>query len=112
MQDLRSEDFRLFEDQAPQKIESFSVEGNEPVSIAFLLDVSGSMRQSGKLESAKDAVRYLVETLRQGDRFALICFADEQVSWVTEFTAKFAPNCVERDRSTAMTMFAAPVVGV
>ena len=87
VQDLRSQDFRLFEDQAPQKIEFFSVEGNEPISIAFLLDISGSMRQSGKLESAKDAVRYLVENLRRGDRFALVCFADEQVSWVTEFTS-------------------------
>jgi Ca-activated chloride channel family protein len=87
VQDLRSQDFRLFEDQAPQRIEFFSTEGDEPISIAFLLDVSGSMRQSDKLESAKDAVRYLVERLRPADRFALICFADEQVSWVTEFTS-------------------------
>jgi Ca-activated chloride channel family protein len=28
-----------------------------------------------------------VENLRALDRFALICFADEQVSWVTEFTS-------------------------
>ena len=87
VQDLRSEDFRLFEDQSLQKIEFFSVEGNEPISIAFLLDVSGSMRQTGKLESAKDAIRYIVENLRPADRYALICFADEQVSWVTEFTS-------------------------
>lgn len=87
VQNLRPEDFRLFEDRVPQTIQHFSVEGSEPIAIAFLLDVSGSMRQSGKLEAAKDAIRYLVESLRAQDRFALVCFADEQVAWVTEFTS-------------------------
>src|SRR4029077_8442930 len=60
---------------------------NEPVAIAFVLDVSGSMRQSGKLVAAKEAIRFFVDQLRPQDRFALICFADDQVSWVTEFTS-------------------------
>lgn len=84
---LKAADFRLFEDRVPQKIQSFWIEGNEPVSIAFLLDVSGSMRQSGKLAAAKDAIRHFVANLRAQDRFALICFADEQVAWVTPFTS-------------------------
>lgn len=87
VQNLGRQDFRLFEDRVPQKIEFFSVEGAEPIAIAFLLDVSGSMRQSGKLEAAKDMIQYLVESLRPQDRFALVCFADEQVAWVTEFTS-------------------------
>lgn len=84
---LRADDFRLTDEQVPQQIKYFSVESNEPVAIAFVLDVSGSMRLSGKLEAAKEAIRFFVDQLRPQDRFALICFADEQVSWVTEFTA-------------------------
>ncbi len=84
---LKAGDFRLTEESVPQRIQYFSVESDEPVAIAFLLDVSGSMRQSGKLDAAKEAIRYFVDQLRQQDRFALICFADDQVSWVTEFTS-------------------------
>ena len=84
--DLRKKDFRLFEDREPREIRYFSGELREPVSVAFLLDVSGSMRQLEKIEHAKEAIRFFVDQLRPGDRFALICFADEQVAWVTEFT--------------------------
>jgi len=84
---LKAADFRLTDERVPQTIKYFSVESNEPVAIAFVLDVSGSMRQSGKLVAAKEAIRFFVDQLRPQDRFALICFADEQVSWVTEFTS-------------------------
>jgi Ca-activated chloride channel family protein len=84
---LRAGDFTLTDERVPQQIKYFSVESAEPVTIAFVLDVSGSMRQSGKLDAAKEAVRFFVDQLRPQDRFALICFADEQVSWVTEFTS-------------------------
>jgi Ca-activated chloride channel family protein len=84
---LTAKDFTLRDESVLQQIKYFSVESNEPVSIAFLLDVSGSMRQSGKLDAAKEAVRHFVDELRPQDRFALICFADEQVAWVTPFTS-------------------------
>lgn len=84
---LKIGDFKLTDESVPQKIKYFSVESDEPVSIAFVLDVSGSMRQSGKMEAAKEAIRFFVDQLRPQDRFALICFADDQVSWVTEFTS-------------------------
>lgn len=84
---LEAGDFSVFEDRVRQDIEFFSADLGQPVSIAFLLDVSGSMRISGKLEAAKEAIRYFVDGLRPGDRFALIAFADEQVDWVTEFTS-------------------------
>jgi VWFA-related protein len=84
---LTARDFTLTDERVPQQIKYFSVESAEPVSIAFVLDVSGSMRQSGKMEAAKEAIRFFVDQLRPQDRFALICFADDQVSWVTEFTS-------------------------
>lgn len=83
---LGAEDFVLLEERVPQQIDSFWVEDAAPVDMAFLLDVSGSMQMSGKLRAAKEGIRYLVESLRPDDRAALICFADEQVAWVTEFT--------------------------
>lgn len=80
-------DFQVWEDHVRQQIEYFSVEAQEPLAVAFLLDVSGSMRQLGKLEAAKEAIAYFVESLRPRDQFGLVCFADEQVAWVTEFTS-------------------------
>ena len=84
---LTADDFKLLEDYIPQKIQFVSAESDAPVSVAFLLDVSGRMRVSGKLEAAKEAIRYFVDSLRPQDRFALIAFADEQVAWITEFTS-------------------------
>jgi VWFA-related protein len=83
---LGEEDFRLYDDGTLQEIRYFVAEAREPVSIAFLLDVSGSMRQLDKLEHAKEGIRHIVDGLRPGDQFALICFADRQVAWITEFT--------------------------
>jgi len=87
VQGLEAEDFRLFEDYVPQEIRYFNTETTEPISIAFLLDVSGSMRQVGKLDEAKQSIQVFIDALQTGDRFGLICFADDQVAWITEFTS-------------------------
>jgi VWFA-related protein len=84
---LEADDFRLMEDHVPQEIRYFGTELDQPVSIAFLLDISGSMRQVGKLDEAKQAISVFVDSLEQDDRFGLVCFADDQVAWITEFTA-------------------------
>jgi Ca-activated chloride channel family protein len=81
---LDERDFRLFEDQVRQDIAFFAAGSEEPLAVAFLLDVSGSMEF--RLASAKYAIRTLVHGLRPADRFALACFADERVAWATEFT--------------------------
>ena len=83
---LEKSDFRVLEDRIPQNISYFDREADEPISVAFLLDLSGSMRQVGKLEAAKEAIRTFVELLRPRDRFGLVGFADEQVGWITPFT--------------------------
>ena len=84
---LDAADFRLFENASPQSIRYFSSNTDEPVSIAFMLDLSGSMRQMEKLEHAKEAIRFFVDALEPHDQFALIGFADRQVAWITEFTS-------------------------
>lgn len=87
VQGLQVDDFRVFEDHVPQEIRYFNTETTQPISIAFLLDVSGSMRQVDKLAEAKEAIRVFVDALQPQDQFALICFADDQVAWITEFTS-------------------------
>jgi Ca-activated chloride channel family protein len=44
------------------------------------------MRMVGKLDEAKEAIRVMVGSLDSGDRFGLIGFADDQVTWITDFT--------------------------
>jgi len=83
---LGAEDFSLYENARPQSIRYFSSDTSEPVSIAFMLDLSGSMRRLDKLVHAKEAIRFFVDALDPEDQFALIGFADDQVSWITEFT--------------------------
>jgi len=83
---LRPENFRLLEDGVPQEIRYFNTEAELPISLAFLLDVSGSMRQVGKLDAAKEAIRVFVDELAPRDRFGLIAFAGDQVAWITDFT--------------------------
>ena len=83
---LGPEDFVLYEEGARQRIEYFARDLSQPVSIAFVLDVSGSMRMSGKIGTAKQAVRYFLNSLRPFDEAALIAFADRQVAVLTDFT--------------------------
>jgi len=84
---LEKSDFLLYEDYVPQTIKYINTETDQPVAIAFLLDVSGSMRQAGKLEEAKEAIGVFVNELQEGDLIGLVCFADDQVAWVTDFTS-------------------------
>lgn len=83
---LEKRDFRVYENGVPHDIALFSANNEEPLSLAFLLDVSGSMADREKLERGRDAIRFLVGGLRPQDRFALACFADGQLVWITDFT--------------------------
>jgi len=83
---LDADDFSLYENARPQAIRYFSSDTTEPVSIAFMLDLSGSMRQLDKLVHAKESIRFFVDALEPEDQFALIGFADKQVAWITDFT--------------------------
>ena len=46
-----------------------------PRDMVFVLDTSGSMRENGKLDQAKKALKYCLNSLDKNDRFALINFA-------------------------------------
>ncbi len=84
---LTRNDFLLLDSGRPRPIEYFATEADAPIAMAFLLDVSGSMRQGGRIDTAKSAIATFVDALGPRDRFGLIGFADAQVTWITDFTS-------------------------
>ena len=70
---LGAENFRLFEDRAPQRIAYFSQQ-ETPCSMALVFDRSGSM--GDKLDKARLATRRLLESGHPLDELLLIPFAD------------------------------------
>lgn len=45
--------------------------------VVFVLDVSGSMNEEGKMEKARRALLYGIRSLRDGDRFNVLAFSGE-----------------------------------
>lgn len=71
---LAKDDFRVFEDGAPQKIQEFISE-DRPITLAILLDTSGSMQQ--QMKEVHAAAGSFVETIRPEDRALVIAFDDK-----------------------------------
>jgi VWFA-related protein len=72
---LRREDFRVYEDDAPQGITDFSAD-RVPVSLGIVLDTSGSMAGE-KIDAARGALdRFLYDLLDQNDEVFLLRFDD------------------------------------
>ena len=46
--------------------------------IVFVIDVSGSMNDRGKIEKAQNALKFGISSLNEGDRFNIISFATEE----------------------------------
>jgi len=67
--------------------DTFERDDGAPASFAFLIDTSGSMKLARKLESAKSAIRRILDLRRPGDDFALFAFAEDEVSSITEFSS-------------------------
>ena len=70
---LTRDRFRIFEGKREQTIVHFAEE-DAPLSIAFVLDLSGSM--DGKLRVTRSAMQTIVGNTELGDELALITFAD------------------------------------
>lgn len=54
-----------------------SDQDREPKDVVFVVDVSGSMADDGKIDQARRALRYGVQTLRPGDRFNVVAFSTQ-----------------------------------
>ncbi len=70
---LEKDNFSIFENNAPQHIQSFSSE-DAPVSIGVIFDLSGSM--ADKINRARNAIIAFLHTANPQDEFFVIGFND------------------------------------
>ena len=82
--DLKQDDFKILEDNQPQQIAFFSKEVTLPITLALLLDTSGS--EQYMLPAIQDAGgRFIERVLRKGDE-ALVMSFDSDVDLLSDFT--------------------------
>ena len=72
---LTAEDFRIFEDGRPQKLEKFELVNNLPLTVGLALDTSGSM-SNALYEAQLAAAGFLDEIVTRRDRCFALGFAD------------------------------------
>jgi VWFA-related protein len=87
---LEKKDFRVRVDTTPIQVDTFERDDNAPVSMAFLVDTSGSMDLAGKLANAKRAIHSIVAGRLPGDDFALFAFSEGDVKMVADFSSNSA----------------------
>ncbi|MFN2596449.1 MAG: VWA domain-containing protein [Pyrinomonadaceae bacterium] len=84
--DVRQDEFRVFEDGVPQKIEFFSRE-EVPISYGLVVDNSGSMKPL--LGKVIDATKILIDQNKPGDETFLLRFVDsDDIKLLQDFTDK------------------------
>ena len=81
---LSKEDMELYEDGVPQKIEFFSRSTDLPLTLALIVDVSGSQDHFGH-QHEKDLEVFLREVLGPKDRVFLVGFANH-IRLVSDYT--------------------------
>jgi len=79
---LETDNFRVFEDNVEQEIQTFSSE-DVPISIGVVFDVSGSM--GNKIGKAREAAVQFFKTANTADEFFLVSF-NERAELTSEFT--------------------------
>jgi Ca-activated chloride channel family protein len=84
---LGKDDFVIKVGDSTVPCDTFERDQSAPVSFAFLLDTSGSMGISNKLENAKNAIRSILRNRLPGDDFALFTFSEGRVRLVTDSSA-------------------------
>jgi Ca-activated chloride channel family protein len=85
VRDLQKSDFTVLDAGRPAKIVDFYA-GDSPISLAILLDISGSMAVGGNMDRAREAVSVATMGLRtRTDEAALFTF-DSELQQVVGFT--------------------------
>src|SRR5687768_2843188 len=85
VKDLKKTDFEVVDTGIPREIRDFYT-GDSPVSLAVLLDISGSMSVGGNMERARDAVSVAMMNLRRANDEAALFTFDSELKEVVEFT--------------------------
>src|SRR5215216_270666 len=87
VRNLKKSDFELIDSGARREIHGFEA-GESPISLAVLLDISGSMAVGGNMDRARDAVSVAMMSLRnESDEAALFTF-DSELQEVVRFTTE------------------------
>jgi Ca-activated chloride channel homolog len=82
---LKKEDFRVFEDDKNQVITNFTSETDLPLTIALLVDTSGSIRDKLRFEQ-EAAIEFFYSTLHRGKDKAIVIAFDSGVELLQDFT--------------------------
>ena len=83
--DLDQTDFKVYEDDLPQKISFFGRETNLPLRIAVLLDTSNSIRPRLKFEQ-EAAIDFLSNVIRRGTDQAFLMTFDNEPEVIQDYT--------------------------
>jgi len=103
--DLHKEDFEIREDGRKQVIRYFARDTDLPLTVAMLMDVSGSVRQA--IEAEREAAgRFFDAVLRPTDHALLLGFSSTLVLW-QDFTSS-----TERLRGALAQLHAIPFRGL
>jgi Ca-activated chloride channel homolog len=96
---LGKDDLELLEDAIPQKIEFFGKSTDLPLTLALIIDVSGSQDHFGK-KHEKDLEVFLKEVLGPKDRVFVVCFGNHLrlVSNYTNSSDDILANLKEFDK--------------
>jgi VWFA-related protein len=104
--DLNKDDFKVYEDGVEQKLAFFSKQVDLPITLALLMDTSGSMtRIIGAEQDA--ASRFVREVMRKKDE-ALVMSFDTDVNLLADFTED--PSVLDRAIHRAQINAAGPVI--
>jgi VWFA-related protein len=83
--DLTKDDFKVFEDKKPQKVQFFSRETDLPLRIGILIDTSNSIRERLRFEQ-EAAVDFLTTTVRPDKDLAFVVGFDVAPQLIQDYT--------------------------
>jgi VWFA-related protein len=85
VQGLKASDFEILDTGRPVRASDFYV-GESPISLAILLDISGSMAVGGNMDRAREAVNLATMNLRDASDEAALFTFDSKLVQVLDFT--------------------------
>lgn len=109
VEDLAKEDFEIFEDGRRQDLRYFARDTDLPLTVALLVDVSGSVRW--RIQEEKDAASaFLNSVLRKSDQAMLLGFSSTLILW-QDFTSSTAQLGEALGRVRAIPFHGLPALG-
>jgi Ca-activated chloride channel homolog len=89
VRNLTKGDFEILDDGRRREIRDFFA-GDAPVSLALLLDISGSMAVGGNMDRAREAISVAMMAMRTGPDEAALYTFDSELQEVVSFTKDIA----------------------